>query len=266
MRRRLATLLGCALLVAGTAVLGQNPLAQVGLDEGSAQDFILKNLGNPSIQRDNKYLTTAYSKVPAGARGPLATQLYAWTKAYVSSPAFKKSYAAWREENKPIEKHSGTLDEEVKSRLGKMKAEGDASYKELIAAGMKAQAEQLKKMVETTMTQMEPALRMEVQEARVKDAADYAQATKFWQEYYPVDPMVSVAKHLREYMANTADVDFAAKQVQRSNGIGELEWVFVNEPYNKKSWQWKKSYEFGAAGSAAGRAAADAWLKELGSK
>lgn len=266
MRRRLATLLSGALLVAGTAVFGQTSLAQVGLDESSAQDLVLKNLGDPSVQRDNKYLSTAYSKIPASARGVMATQLYAWTKTYVSSPAFKKSYAVWREENKPIEKHPGTLDEEVKGRLGKMKAEGDASYKELIAAGRKAQADQLKKMLDTTMAQMEPALRMEIQEARVKDAADYVQATKFWQEYYPVDPMVSVAKHLREYMANTADVDFAAKQVQRRNGIGELEWVFVNEPYNKKPWQWKKSYEFGAAGWAAGRAAAAAWLKELGSK
>lgn len=264
MIRRLANVMFCMLVVAGTVLLAQNALSQVGLDERSGQDFILRNLGNPSSQHDNAYLNAAYRKVPGAARGPMATQLYAWTKTHMNSPAFKKAYAAWREENRPIEKkHEGSVDQEVKAKLAQMRAEGEGSYKELAAAGMKAQADQMKKVFDATMAQIEPGVRLEIEEARVKDAAEHATAMKFWQEYYPADPLVNVVKHLREYIANTADVDFAAKQVQRKNGIGELEWFFVNEPYNKKPWQWKASYNFGAEGSAAGRAAAAAWLKEI---
>ena len=253
------------LMLGGAAVCAQSALNQVGYDEESAHELLLKNLGDPRGQAGNLYISTAIQKIPKSARGPLTTQLYAWTKAHMSSPAFQKAYAAWREENHPVEKkHDGTLDQEVKARLAQQRTEADASYKDLLGAGMKTQAEQFKKQFETTIGMMEPGIRLEVQEARAKDPADYALAMKFWQEYYPVDPLVNVAKHLREYLAVTADVDFTAKQVQRTNGIGELEWFFVNETYNKKPWQWKASYNYGAEGTVAARAAAAAWLKEMG--
>ena len=265
-RYHLLGVLLSALIFAGTPITAQNPLALVGLDESSARDFILKNLGNPSSQAENAYVITAYQKVPATARGPLTTQLYAWTKAHINSPAFQKAYAAWREENRPIEKkHEGTVEQEVKAKLSEMRAEGDASYKDLLAAGMKPQAEQMRKQFDASMAMMEPGIRREIEEARVKDAAEYASSLKFWQNYYPADPLVNVAKHLREYLENTADVDFSAKRVQRKNGIGELEWFFLNEPYNKKPWQWKVSYNYGPEGTAAGRTEAAAWLKQIGS-
>jgi hypothetical protein len=59
-------------------------------------------------------------------------------------------------------------------------------------------------------------------------------------------------------------VDFAAKREQRTGGTGEMYWAFVNEAYNKKPWRWQIAYEYGPEVNAAGRAAAAAWLKELG--
>jgi hypothetical protein len=41
--------------------------------------------------------------------------------------------------------------------------------------------------------------------------------------------MVLVKRLLTEYLATPTDVDFA-KQVQRRNGVGELEWVCAPRP------------------------------------
>ena len=130
----------------------------------------------------------------------------------------------------------------------------------MVAAGMKTQADEIKKQTDAMMAQMTPMMRIDVEEQRAKDKADFEFMQKDYADYWPADPMVLVARHLRAYVANAADVDFTAKQVPAAGGDG---MTFVNAAYNAKPSQWRVSYDYGPEVTAAGRAAAAAWLKEL---
>ncbi len=259
----------CAVILAGAAALAQGALGQVGMTEADAHSLVLQHIGPGYLPVDHaaqRRAAAAFRTLPPEARGALATALYAWTKSHVSSPQFRKAYAQQRADNTPVErKHEGTVDQEVQAKVAQLRAESETAVKELLAAGMKEQADQMRKMTETMVASMAGPTRLDVEEARVKDKADHASALKFWQEYYPPDPMTLVAKHLRTYLADTADVDFAARQEERC-GEGGCRMAFVNNAYNGKPHAWRVSYEFGPEVLAAGRAAAAAWLKELGAK
>ena len=70
-----------------------------------------------------------------------------------------------------------------------------------------------------------------------------------------------IARQLRDFVANTADVDFAAKQ---GPVMGGSEYGFLNRAYWDKPWQWKFAWEWGPEAIGAARTAAQAWLKEMG--
>lgn len=264
---RFAALFGSLLAVAVPIVSSQGRNTPFGWDEASTRETLLRNLQNPQPLKDDSYVSAAWKKMPPAGRAQLATQAYAWARAYVGSAEFKKAYAEAREAYRPpTATHEGTVDQEVKAKMAQTRAEGEASYKEMLSAGMKAEAEAFKTQLDASLVMMEPMLRIEVQEARARDAAENKTALPIWERDFPQDPLVLIARHLREYLANSTGVDFAARQVQQRNGVGELEWVFVEAAYNQKPWQWKASYDFGAEGTAAARAAAEAWLKELGPK
>src|SRR5512147_2452835 len=93
--RRLGFMGGAVLCVAGITVFAQSPLAQIGVKEQQAREWLLRTLGqgcpcnvyaggDPEIQA----ILDAWKKVPAAARGPLTTQLYAWAKSLTATPAF----------------------------------------------------------------------------------------------------------------------------------------------------------------------------------
>ena len=254
-------------LAVGGDLAAQNALVQVGSNDAQAHQFILSNIGPGYVSGGYEVdqARAAFRKLPPAGRTAVVNALYAWTKSHVTSPAFRQAYAQQRDENTPVErKHEGTVDQEVQARINQLRAEADQAYKELVAAGMKDQAEQLRKMSASMIPQPQ-VLRLQVEEERTKDAAEHAKAMAFWKDYYPPDPLTLVAKHLRSYIANTADVDFGAKQEQRC-GEGGCGMAFVNDVYNQKSHHWKLSFEFGPEVTAAARAAAAAWLKELGTR
>jgi hypothetical protein len=68
-----------------------------------------------------------------------------------------------------------------------------------------------------------------------------------------------IAKRLREFLAVSADVDFAAKLTSKNGKM-----IFENPSYEQKPGQWKMCFRAGKDATAAARAAAQAWLKELG--
>ena len=92
--RRLPTL--AAILVAACAGLtAQGALAQLGLTETSARNFVMRETESTSTNRRTPIVETgrrAFYKLPVSARGPAATALFAWAKAYVGSAAFKYTF------------------------------------------------------------------------------------------------------------------------------------------------------------------------------
>jgi hypothetical protein len=82
---------------------------------------------------------------------------------------------------------------------------------------------------------------------------------KQWEERYPADHNVLLAKRLRDFLAATADVDFNAALVT----TGRVR-RFAEPRYEQKPAAWKMCYRAGRESTEAARAAATAWLKELG--
>jgi hypothetical protein len=119
---RLSALGAAAVLPsAGVTALAQTPLAQIAVREAEARAWVqtiveeggpnhLTTWDDPQVGR----VLATFKKLPAGAKGPLATQLYAWPKGALGTPAFKARYLKTREERKPEARpHPGTMDDEV---------------------------------------------------------------------------------------------------------------------------------------------------------
>jgi hypothetical protein len=86
-------------------LVAQGVLAQLGLTEASARNFLLNEIkSGPARDRRGALEIAghrAFYKLPPAARGPAATALFAWAKAYVNSPAFKTAYAQFRKDAGP---------------------------------------------------------------------------------------------------------------------------------------------------------------------
>ena len=93
--RNAVVLAAVAVVLASAAGLAQPALAQLGLTETAARTFLFEELSAPTIHRRRSEIaitgTRAFHKLPPAARGPAASALFAWAKAYVTSPAFTKA-------------------------------------------------------------------------------------------------------------------------------------------------------------------------------
>jgi len=259
-----------ALLASGAIVaFAQTPLTQLGVKEPQARAWILRALGqgcpcgvyaggDPEIQP----ILDAWKKLPAAARGPLTSQLYAWAKTLVASPAFRADYQKERDHYKPIPSvYDETPEQELKNKVDTETADREQTIKVMEANGMKEQAAQLRKEWPDQLKQLTVAWRNEIAEGRKKNSDDYTQGMKDWEARIPADLNVAIARQLRDFLTNTTDVDFAAKQGPL---MGGHEYGFLNQAYWDKPWQWKFAWEWGPEAIAAARTAAQVWLKEMG--
>jgi len=266
--RKLLIPLG-VLAAAGSAALAQSVLAQLGLTEATARKYVLENMedAGPGTAMATA-ARSAYGKLPPAARGPATTAFYAWTRTYVNSAAFKTAYAQRRTERMPVAiQEPGTVDQELKAKT-------DAQVKDLeetatlirpsIPAADRAtwEAELKGQIAQVRSPEMGQGQRQYIEKRRAETKAGYDLGMSQWKENLPADPMVRVARHLREFLGATGDVDFAAKGKMVPGEAGMF-FSFDNPAYNKKPWQWRDCYDAGQDATAAARAAAQAWLKEL---
>jgi hypothetical protein len=136
-----------ASVVAGASA--QGPLAQLGLTEATARRLLLDEATTmPAARRSEQPQSMsagrwadsmreirrsevveigrkAFYKLPLATRGPAATALFAWAKAYVGSPAFKTAYTQRRRDvlgpDTPTAQPS--LDDEVQAQINEMETE-----------------------------------------------------------------------------------------------------------------------------------------------
>ena len=218
MRRELTTgVIVVAVCLAAGTLLAQSALVQVGLNEAFTRDRVLEAMKNGGPSFSDTYApwvanaATAMKKLPPVTRAQLTTQLYAWTKAYLSTPAFKAAYAKARTEATPEARvHQGTVEDELKVKINQFNSDQEAGYKMLEGAGQKAEADKMRKEGAQMLAQLTPGFRNEIVEQRAKDKADYEMLMKQWQLNNPPDPNTLVARALREFLDTTVDVDFAA--------------------------------------------------------
>jgi hypothetical protein len=271
---QIRTILVCAGVVAmaGVALVAQSALAAIATTEADAREWVKHTVfaGGPTShilfgEDGVSHALEAFKKLPASARGPATTQLYAWTRAYVSTPAFNAEYVKSREAQRPQPPvYTETVDQELKAKVAKETDDQEQSAKNAESMGMKDAAAQMRQQWAAMRDQVIPAWRTEIEERRKQEKDGFDAGIKQWQERYPPDVPRLLARTLREYLENTTDIDFAATQhVERGNIIL---MAFDNDAYNRKPWQWKLSYFWGPEAIAAARTAAAAWLKELPAK
>lgn len=275
-KRTVATSMSVFLAIAAASattasLVGQTALAQLGLTEASARNFVLNEVKSPAANRASDIAvagTRAFLRLPASARGAAATGLFAWAKAYVNSPAFKASYEAHRQSRLPRgTQYSESVEEALKKEIDEQRAGMEQMKKNLAASGMPP-AEQAKILAEWEKTQalanspeFIQAKRKSLEDARAETHANEARMVENVEQETPADPQRLFARRLREFLEATADVNFSARTVSLTDGPDGIE--FLDRADRLRHWMWQAAAIVGPEATSAARAAAEAWLKEI---
>lgn len=263
MRRMAATTVFLCSL--GLMAHAADVLSQLGITLQAAREAVdsVINAGvyNPGLP------AAAFKLLPAAARAEAATAGVAWLKSYTTSAEFKAQWAKIRETHKPDPPaFTGTPEEEVAKADEEQKQQAEESKKALAALppAQRAQIEEAMKAAQAMAAQMNtPEMRKmrldAVKMERAERTRQYEQELATWKRDYPESAGPVIARRLREFLAASADVDFAAKLVSKNGKM-----VFENQAYEQKSGQWKMCFRAGKEATGAARAAVQAWLKELG--
>lgn len=272
-RVKVAGLLVTAMIVSATAgaLSAQGVLAQLGLTEVEARRLLFDQVRGTGIGTRRSEIATvghrAFYKLPRAARGPAATALFAWARAYVDSPAFKTAYQEFRKGAVPTTEARPTdsVDAAVKTQIDEMLA-GIEQIKASAASLPPADRAQLLATVKEQeaqvrdpkfAAQLRTALEMERDDRARSDEASAREAG----ERYPADPQRIVARHLRAFLDDTADADFSVRTISLTGGADGIEFV---DPWpRQKPVMWQLAVIAGPEATTAARAAAEAWLKEI---
>ena len=263
MRRVAAT----CVFVSSLAVMAHaaDVLSQLGITLEAAKQAVdsVINSGvyNPGLP------AAAFKLMPAATRAEVATAGVAWLKTFTASPDFKNQYAQIRQTHKPTPpEFTGTPEDELKKADEEQNRQLEESKKAIasLPAAQRAQIEEGMKAAQAMIAQQNtPEMRKirldGVKADRAERTKQYEQEVATWNRNYPESAGPVIAKRLREFLAASADVDFTARLVSKNGRM-----VFENATYEQKPSQWKMCYRAGKEATGAARAAAQAWLKELG--
>ena len=269
-RRLLCLAMAVSILPAGR-LIAQGALAQLGLTETAARNFVLAEIKSPALVRRSDIAvagTRAFLRLPAAARGAAAMGLFAWAKTYVGSPAFTASYDAYRKGRLPSgRQYELTVEEAVKKEMDEARAGMDAMKKNLAATGLPP-AEQEKILAAANEGQARAnspefiAMRQKALVAEREQAGGSdAELMEDVERQTPADPRTLFARRLREFLDVTADVNFSARTISLTGGPDGIE--FADKADRQRHWIWQEAVIVGPEATAAARAAAQAWLKEI---
>lgn len=243
-------------------------------------EAFLKQLGISKTEADKKITSSllggyfdAYgvknaTNIAVGNRSTIAKDLLAYTKQYVNTDAFKKEYAAMKENYKPKENKLQTPEEMRQATIDTYKksiAETEASLKKADAS--------LKPIFENVLVQSKKQLK-EAEDPNNKTIANYTknypqllksnqqsytQSLQAWEARYPANHLLFVKQRLLRFLEETKDIDFAA-ELTIKNG----KKIFVNTTYEKnKGAYWKMAFRAGKEVVEPARAFVTEWLKEI---
>jgi hypothetical protein len=258
-------------LAAGSDLAAQAALAQLGLTETAARSFVLDEVRGPAGNRRSPIVvagTRAFLKLPPSARGAAATGLFAWAKAYVNSPAFKASYDSYRKGRIPESRqYTTTVEEAVRKEIDEQRAALEEMRKNLAASGLPP-AEQQKILAQweevqakATSPEFIEAQRKLLEAERAQASGSDAGLAREVERLTPADPEKLFARRLREFLEATADVNFSARTIRLTGGPDGIE--FIDKADRQRHWIWQAASIVGPEATAAARAAAQAWLKEI---
>jgi hypothetical protein len=253
------------------AVRAQGGMAQLGLTEAAARTFLFDEVkAQRQLTRRSPIAMAgqrAFYKLPPAARGPAATALFAWAKAYTRSPAFAADYKTYRDGVIPPgpPPTQSPVDQAVAAQIAEVLA-GVEQWKKVAATLPPADRAKMlenvaKQEAQARSPEFAAALRAGFAAERGEKAASAEASDKAAADRYPVDPQQLVARRLREFLADTANADFTTRTISLTGGADGIE--LVDPEARKKPWMWQAAVIVGAEATTAARAAAQAWLAEI---
>lgn len=271
--KRRAIVAVLSVLATGVALplSAQGVLAQLGLTEARARELVFTEVKSPSAPTRRSAIAVAghraFYKLPRAARGPAATALFAWARAYVTSTAFTTAYAEYRRGVIGTTEPSAppSVDARLEGQLAEMRAAVEQAKqiaaslppadRAVLLANIDEQAARIASP--QFVAQLRAGLEMETSE-RTQNETDRVRRDT---ERYPADPTPIFARHLRAFLDATADADFSARTINLTGGPDGIEFV---EPGDQdRSWMWQLAVLAGPEATSAARTAAQAWLQEI---
>lgn len=255
-------------LVLCTALVVENIIDKLGMQEETAKNFILKDFtgrfstspidegsseddspGDKIAEETKSFQIPSakmLSSVVAGDKKGAAKELCAYVKAYVNSAQFKKDYQYAREQAKPTSEPAGMDADQVESVKASIK-EMEKGLAELKKSGMAPK--DAVAQYEETIKNMKASL----------PTGDLSPNETKWKKLYPEDPSPIIKARLNEYLQILATVDFNAKLT----GSTRNNQKFANPAYENQTLKWKAIYRAGKDVNDVASAFAREWLKEL---
>jgi len=260
-----------AVLFGGVLLAAQNSpdvLAKLALDPPAAKESVLDSLASGSVY--NYAAIEAFKSLPLASRAAVVRTGLAWVKAHVGTDEFKAAYQKSRNEEKPEPPAARpTADDALKQQkidfekqvvdMRKGMANLDAATKESMEKGIREMRAQMEAMAKDPEQKKLLGQMTEIQ--RGEDKKQYDEQVKDWNEKFPADPRLLIKKRITEFLAASADVDYAAKLVPRGDKM-----VFARDEFEQKSPEWKTCFRAGREATEAARAFAKAWMAELEKK
>jgi hypothetical protein len=271
-RRQALALAFVALLAVGTIARAQAALTPFGVTDRAARNLVLAEMRSNGSTAENRAIIpvvwNAYDRMPPAARGPATTAIVAWLKSFANSAEFKAAYAKERETRRPEGgADSLSLDEEVKKTI-----DGQLATLAQYRAGVAAlpEAERAKQLASLSAEEARiksaeniRATRTLLEATRTQDSSRSAAATAEWRARYPADPQMFVKRYLQDFLTMTERLDFTLPTFIVKGPGGET-LGFLSPGYTGLPWQKVHAILIGKDAVTAARAAAEAWLREIG--
>ena len=272
-RRFLMSGLAVVAVTIGSIAYAADVLEQFRLTEEDAHQGVFDSLWSGAPAGAGSAPSIFRTLAPQ-ARATAVTAAAAFVRAYCESDAFRQSYAARRQAERPPDMPETTS---AKADVDKSMAKMDESMAETRAALANLPPE-MRKMMEAAMkdagaagTDLDSQLAglqnegkkamTEQKAAQVKTDARLAEASlnrKQFDARYPANPDLFVASRLREFLAVSATVPANAALTRRGDKM-----VFVDPALESKPESWKQLYRAGKPSVDAARDAATSWLASL---
>lgn len=257
------------LLLAGAGLIAQSQLAQLGLTETAARNFVLDEIRRPAQDRNavtSDAGTRAFLKLPPAARGAAATALFAWAKSYVNSPAFANSYNAYRNGLVPTQRqYALSVEDQLKEDLDEQLAGFEQMRQAAEKMPPKDRALIMEQVEKARATFTNPVyidtLRQQLTAERALESAQRSESAGDVERTTPANPRTLFARRLREFLEATADVNFSARTIRLTGGPDGIE--FIDKADRARPWMWQAAAIVGSEATAAAREAAQAWLREI---
>jgi hypothetical protein len=270
MRVRMRVVAWSLAVIGAGAVLGaQSRLLDFGLHVDRIKPAVVDSFADGFIPAYPN--AKAYRAASGASRVAFVKEGMAWVKAYTETAAFRTEYDKHRANAKPeAAQQKGTPDDQYSKMLAdqrKQLAEMKKSVSSMspdMQKSMQPVIQQLEASIEKTANDPQVAAMMKqgLAQSAVNDEESARKEMADWEQHYPADPKVLIARRLHQFLDESKDVNYDAALVAGSGG----KMRFADQQYESKPERWKIYYRAGREPMEAARAFAAEWLRQLEAK